>query len=101
MAPLAAAQSSKFAKCMPSKLAAGTSIRSTVLKSVRVSRHASVQVLNAVKFDYDTQVFEKELVKFADTEEYIYRYDCKLDETLRMRRGHSMTTVSAIGKSIS
>ena len=37
-----------------------------------VSRRALV-VSNAVKFDYDTKVFQKELVKFADTEEYIYR----------------------------
>ena len=33
----------------------------------------AVVVTNAVKFDYDTKVFKKELVKFADTEEYIYR----------------------------
>lgn len=31
------------------------------------------KVQASVKFDYDTKVFQKELVKFADTEEYIYR----------------------------
>ena len=34
----------------------------------------SVRVAASVKFDYDTKVFKKELVKFADTEEYIYRW---------------------------
>lgn len=33
----------------------------------------ALTVASAVKFDYDTKVFKKELMKFADTEEYIYR----------------------------
>jgi phosphoenolpyruvate carboxylase len=43
-------------------------------RSVGQSRRLSVRVAAAVKFDYDTKVFKKELVKFADTEEYIYRW---------------------------
>eukprot|EP00889_Picochlorum_renovo_P005945 jgi/Picre1/32975/NNA_008302.t1 len=31
------------------------------------------RVSAVVQFDYDTKVFKKELVQFADTEEYIYR----------------------------
>lgn len=42
-------------------------------RSVAQSRRLSVRVAASVKFDYDTKVFQKELVKFADTEEYIYR----------------------------
>lgn len=38
------------------------------------SARKSLRVHAAVKFDYDTKVFKKELVKFADTEEYIIRY---------------------------
>lgn len=43
-------------------------------RSVAQSRRLSVRVAASVKFDYDTKVFQKELVKFADTEEYIYRW---------------------------
>lgn len=42
--------------------------------TVAQSRRMSVRVSASVKFDYDTKVFQKELVKFADTEEYIYRW---------------------------
>ena len=37
-----------------------------------------MHVAAAVQYDYNTKVFQKELVKFADTEEYIYRYDGSL-----------------------
>mmetsp|Transcript_25254 Transcript_25254/g.63638 ORF Transcript_25254/g.63638 Transcript_25254/m.63638 type:complete len:445 (-) Transcript_25254:661-1995(-) len=36
-------------------------------------RTARLAALAAVKIDFDTKVFEKELTKFADTEEYIVR----------------------------
>lgn len=52
------------------------SIRSASQRRASVSpvvTRRAVVVTNAVKFDYDTKVFKKELVKFADTEEYIYR----------------------------
>lgn len=32
------------------------------------------KIAASVQYDYDTKVFKKELVKFADTEEYIYRW---------------------------
>lgn len=37
------------------------------------SRRMCARVSAVVQFDYDTKVFKKELVQFADTEEYIYR----------------------------
>ena len=42
-------------------------------RASRAGRALGLAVANAVKFNYDTKVFQKELVKFADTEEYIYR----------------------------
>jgi len=57
---------------MPLKQGA-KSLKMAAPRPTRGSRNAGFQVMNAVKFNYDTKVFEKELVKFADTEEYIYR----------------------------
>jgi len=41
--------------------------------SVRVQKRAVSQVCNAVHLDFNTKSFEKELVNFANTEEYIVR----------------------------
>ncbi|EFJ48783.1 hypothetical protein VOLCADRAFT_74529 [Volvox carteri f. nagariensis] len=49
---------------------------SAAVKAVRVaqpSRRHAVGVAAAVALDFDTKVFNKELAKFADTEEYIVR----------------------------
>lgn len=47
------------------------SLRPVVARTSGARR--ALTVLSAVKFDYNTKVFKKELMKFADTEEYIYR----------------------------
>jgi len=61
----------------PSAVIRGQSLSSKTLAVVRprfVSQSRKLcKVQASVKFDYDTKVFQKELVKFADTEEYIYR----------------------------
>ncbi|KAJ9534232.1 hypothetical protein QJQ45_006940 [Haematococcus lacustris] len=41
--------------------------------TARMSRRGCAQVCNAVHLDFNTKVFEKEHVKFANTEEYIVR----------------------------
>jgi hypothetical protein len=64
------AQSGRMA--MPLKQGA-KSFKMAAPRLTRGSRNVGFLVMNAVKFNYDTKVFEKELVKFADTEEYIYR----------------------------
>ena len=46
-------------------------------RRIAVAKRAVRVCTNAVKFDYDTKVFQKELVKFADTEEYIYRSELR------------------------
>jgi hypothetical protein len=44
------------------------------VRGTRAVRHLAVNVAAAaVKFEYDTKVFPRELVKFADSQEYIYR----------------------------
>lgn len=48
-------------------------LRAVCLRNARSSRFLKLKLNAAVKYDYTTNVFEKELVKFADTEEYIYR----------------------------
>jgi hypothetical protein len=53
---------------------AGNVLRAGPVRGLKAGRQLAVKVANAVKFDYDTKVFKKELVKFADTEEYIYRH---------------------------
>jgi len=60
---------------MALKALAGTNAKLATISQRRISvaRRAVRVCTNAVKFDYDTKVFQKELVKFADTEEYIYR----------------------------
>ena len=60
---------------MALKALAGTNAKLATISARRiaVARRAVRVCTNAVKFDYDTKVFKKELVKFADTEEYIYR----------------------------
>jgi len=61
----------------PSSVIRGQQLRVAHLAArphfVTRSRILSTKVAASVKFDYDTKVFKKELVKFADTEEYIYR----------------------------
>ena len=42
-------------------------------RGLRAAGRRALQVVDSVQFDYPTKVFQKELVKFADTEEYIYR----------------------------
>lgn len=44
-----------------------------VAAPARAARRVSKTAAQAVKFEYDTKVFPRELVKFANTEEYIYR----------------------------
>ena len=43
------------------------------VRSVRSVRRSTVQVAAAVHLDFNTKSFQKELVKFADSEEYIVR----------------------------
>lgn len=43
----------------------------TVMRATRGRR--SMTVVNAIKYDINTKVFDKELTNFAGTEEYIYR----------------------------
>ena len=57
------------------RLGSANALRAIPVRGIRASRSLSTQVAAAVQFDYDTKVFKKELVKFADTEEYIYRCD--------------------------
>lgn len=65
-----------MATCAISSSRPSTSIkvlRAVPTRASRVGRKMGLQVAAAVQYDYDTKVFTKELVKFADTEEYIYR----------------------------
>jgi hypothetical protein len=55
------------------RLGAAIVVRAVPVRASRAGRALGTQVCAAVQFDYDTKVFEKELVQFADTEEYIYR----------------------------
>ncbi|GAB4814450.1 hypothetical protein N2152v2_001496 [Parachlorella kessleri] len=49
-------------------------VRQAAAKGFTASRRApAMPAMAAVQYDYDTKVFQKELVKFADTEEYIIR----------------------------
>jgi len=73
--------------------------RRASVSPVGITRRAVV-VTNAVKFDYDTKVFQKELVKFADTEEYIYRCEfsaCARGCCLDRRRGVAVDSLTHIG----
>lgn len=56
----------------------GVHLPRTVMMPLRATRKSRMHVAAAVQYDYNTKVFQKELVKFADTEEYIYRYDGSL-----------------------
>ncbi|KFM23718.1 Ketol-acid reductoisomerase, chloroplastic [Auxenochlorella protothecoides] len=64
-----------FARCAPTTSIVaprlGPLTRPASLRSTRGRRSLTVQ--NAVKYDYNTKVFEKELLTFAGSEEYIYR----------------------------
>jgi len=55
------------------RLGSANVVRAVPARGFRAGRNLGLQVASAVQFDYDTKVFKKELVKFADTEEYIYR----------------------------
>jgi len=55
------------------RIGAANVLRVVPVVAPRSSRKSGVRVAAAVQFDYDTKIFKKELVKFADTEEYIYR----------------------------
>jgi hypothetical protein len=55
------------------RLGSANIVRAVPARGSRAGRNLGMQVAAAVQFDYDTKVFKKELVKFADTEEYIYR----------------------------
>ena len=66
--------SSKPGALVAQRLSSVTSLRALPVRPCRGARSLALKTTAAVKFDYDTKVFKKELVKFADTEEYIYRY---------------------------
>lgn len=62
----------------PSAVIGGQRLRlgkSVAAKTCFVARRRNLvtKISAVVQYNYDTKVFEKELVKFADTEEYIYR----------------------------
>lgn len=63
------------ARCnvLQARFGAVNTLRAGPQRGAVAGRQLVVNVANAVKFNYDTKVFQKELVKFADTEEYIYR----------------------------
>jgi hypothetical protein len=65
-----APQAGRLADARPARVNA---LRAVPVMGRRAGRRSTVQVAAAVKYDYNTKVFTKELVKFADTEEYIYR----------------------------
>lgn len=49
-------------------------VRAAASKGPRASRRQGAgKVMAAVQYEYPTKVFPRELVKFADTEEYIYK----------------------------
>ncbi len=95
---------------MALKALAGTNAKLATISQRRISvaRRAVRVCTNAVKFDYDTKVFQKELVKFAETEEYIYRSALRpvshgtrefLHVTRRrppLRRGHRMEWMNGL-----
>ena len=56
-----------------SRTPSARALRAVAARVGRSSGRSALKVAAAVQFDYDTKVFKKELVKFADTEEYIYR----------------------------
>jgi hypothetical protein len=56
---------------------AETRLRAVCLRNARCSRSLKMRLNAAVQYDYTTNVFQKELVKFADTEEYIYRCEMR------------------------
>lgn len=63
----------RMAAMQSTQMGAAKALRAVPVRFGRNSRKTALQVSAAVQFDYDTKVFKKELVKFADTEEYIYR----------------------------
>ena len=70
--------SSTFASrsaALQTRIGSANALRVVPVRGFRAGRNLSMQVAAAVKFDYNTKVFKKELVKFADTEEYIYRWE--------------------------
>jgi hypothetical protein len=48
-------------------------LRVVPARGFRAGRALGVHVASAVQFEYPTKVFPRELVKFAGSEEYIYR----------------------------
>ena len=66
-------RTSRTAALQAPRLASAKALRAVPVRGFRAGRSMGLQVAAAVQFDYDTKVFKKELVKFADTEEYIYR----------------------------
>lgn len=57
------------------RLASGNALKALPPRRITMRSRipSGFSVYAAVKYDYDTKVFKKELVKFADTEEFIYR----------------------------
>lgn len=68
-----ATMTSRLAALQAPRVASANALRAAPVRGFRAGRSMSLQVAAAVQYDYDTKVFKKELVKFADTEEYIYR----------------------------
>jgi hypothetical protein len=70
-----ASSTSRAAGVLPARIGIPNQLRAQApMRSSRVGRQMVLDVLAAVKYDYDTKVFQKELVQFADTDEYIYRW---------------------------
>lgn len=97
----------RYSHRMALKALAGTNATLATISQRRISvaRRAVRVCTNAVKFDYDTKVFQKELVKFADTEEYIYRSALRPVShgisprdapTPPLRRGHRMEWMNGL-----
>jgi hypothetical protein len=76
------------------RLGAPNVLRAVPVRVTRATRLAGMRVAAAVKFDYDTKVFKKELVKFADTEEFIYRCAFMPNEALQFRLRVETTTTA-------
>lgn len=64
---------SRGAALQAPRLGGANVLRAVPARGFRAGRVLGTQVCAAVQFDYNTKVFQKELVQFADTEEYIYR----------------------------
>lgn len=55
------------------RLGAANVVRAVPVRGFRGGRRQALKVAAAVQYEYATKVFPRELVKFAETEEYIYR----------------------------